>query len=141
MPALKDMVKRYVSLSYNELLDLAKTNLQDLIPFLTNHFRDNDISTKFLMILTSACLDVDGEITDLEISFLNNILGTDHDRDSLHELSRPLSNQQCRDVVYSVADALDSDGKAHLISLCLCILAVDETITRKETAFITKLIK
>ena len=39
------------------------------------------------------------------------------------------------------ADILSAEKKAALVSFCLCLMAVDETIDRNEVAFVLKLIE
>ena len=45
------------------------------------------------------------------------------------------------ELVDRLADTLDSDGKTSLLVLAICILSVDETISREEVTLIKKLLQ
>lgn len=141
MSTFNEMLQKYVNRSYDELLQIANLSMKDLVPALNKKFNDNDVTAKFLTILTCACLDTDGEISNLEISFLNDLLGSNYTREGMYDIIKGLGDEKGREIVDQIADLLDADGKASLISLCLCFLSVDETITRKEIAYISKLIE
>ena len=56
------------------------------------------------------------------------------------EFVRSLGTDEARELVDGLVDSMSADDKAAAISFCLCFLAVDETITRDEVAFIDRLI-
>jgi hypothetical protein len=56
-----------------------------------------------------------------------------------HEVDR-VNNEEGQELVDKIFDACGTELKTELLSFCLCFMAVDETISREETAFVKRLL-
>ena len=137
MSFMNELLQKYVNMSYEELLELARYSLSELLdPLVADRGREN--ASKTLAVVTAACLGTDGKFSSLEHRFLNDLLGCDSSYEENLRYVRDLGNDEARDLVNNWVDSLSSKQKAAAISFCTCLLAVDETITREETAFIAR---
>lgn len=139
MASLNQLLQRYVNMSYDELLDLAKYSLSQFIGTVING-TGTESASKLLAVITAACLGADGKLSALENKFFNDLLDTDDSYAENLEFVRNLGNDEARELVDGLVDSLSDDEKAAAVSFCLCFLAVDETITRDEVAFVDRLI-
>lgn len=136
MASYHDLMQKCVNMSYDELLGLAKYSLSQF----ANTLGRTGGAAEACAVITAACLGVDGKLTALESKFLNDILDSDDSYDSNLNFVRSLSGDEACELVDELVDSLSADEKAAVISFCLCFLAVDETISRDEVAFIYRLI-
>lgn len=136
MSRLNQLLQNYVNMSYDELLDMAKYSLSQF----TNTLSRTGNAAKICAVITAACLGVDGKLTSLESKFLNDILDSNDSYETNLNFVRSLSGDEACRLVDELVDALSADEKAAVVSFCLCFLAVDETITRDEVAFVYRLI-
>ena len=141
MASFNEILQNYVNKSYDELLFFAQQSFTEVLPDLARSFEGSEGAAKAMMVIVSACLGADGKLTMLEAKFLNDLLGVDDDYESTMQMVAALGDDESRDLVDQLADALPTDKKAALVSFCLCFLAVDETITRDEVAFVVKLME
>ncbi|MBE6661499.1 MAG: hypothetical protein E7605_08885 [Ruminococcaceae bacterium] len=141
MASFNEILQNYVNKSYEELLFFAHQSFAEVAPDLTRFFKDDDGAAKALMVIIAACLGADGKLTALESKFLNELLNQEDDYESTVNMVAALGDDESRDLTDQLADALPADKKAALVSFCLCFLAVDETITRDEVAFVVKLME
>lgn len=141
MANFNELLQRYVNQSYDELLGLAKYSLSKVSDELTSIFGGSEEAAKALMVVTAACYGSDSRLTTLEYNFLKELLGSDMDYDSMKGMIEALGGSDAMDLTDQLVDSLSSDGKAALVSFCICLLAVDETISRDEVAFIAQLME
>ena len=142
MSKFNTLLQNYVNMSYDELVDMANENLHDLFPALEKFFEDfpgEDPTTQIVVMLLANCLGADNKLTALECKFVNEILNANHSYDTLEGLIAMHCNDDAEEVLDNLVDALDSSATSSLLSFCLCLLAVDETISRDEVAFFTRL--
>ena len=141
MASFNEILQDYVNKSYDELLFFAQQSFSEVAPSLSNVFGGSEGAAKAMMVIVSACLGADGKLTMLEAKFLNDLLGVDDDYESTMQMVAAFGDDESRDLTDQLADALPADKKAALVAFCLCFLAVDETITRDEVAFVYKLME
>lgn len=139
MANLNQLLQRYVNMSYEELLDMAKFSLSQFLDVLLEN-SGADGASKVCAVMTAACLGADGKLSTLENKFFNDLLDCDDSYAKNLAFVQSLGTEEARELVDSMVDAMSSDHKAAAVSFCLCFLAVDETITRDEVAFINRLI-
>ncbi len=142
MSKFNTLLQNYVNMSYDELVDMANENLHDLFPALEKFFKDfpgEDPTTQIVVMLLANCLGADSKLTALECKFVNEILNANHSYDTLKDLIAMHCNDDAEEVLDNLVDALDRSATSSLLSFCLCLLAVDETISRDEVAFFTRL--
>ncbi len=134
-----ELMQKYVNLPYEELVSLADSAFADFGSALVEKVGDDDGAAKFLILLAGTCIGIDDQVTALEGSFLNDVLETEFDYDTLVAMMEGCNSEKTRNFIDEVIDSFDEDNKAALCIFCTCLMAVDETITRKEVAFIKKL--
>jgi hypothetical protein len=139
MANLNQLLQKYVNMDYDELLDLAKFSLSQFLDTVLEK-TGADGASKICAVMTAACLGADGKLSPLENKFFNDLLGVNDSYSDNLEFVRSLGTEEARELVDGLVDAMSSEDKAAAISFCLCLLAVDETITRDEVAFIDRLI-
>ena len=142
MSKFNTLLQKYVNMSYDELVNTANENLHELFPALEKFFKDfpgEDPTTHIVVMLLANCLGADNQLTALECKFVNQILNANHSYDTLKSLIAMHCNAEAEEVLDHLVDALDRSATANLLSFCLCLLAVDETISRDEVAFFTRL--
>lgn len=139
MSSLNQLLQKYVNMPYDELLGLAKFSLAQFLDTLVEGAGASGAS-KVCAIMTAACLGADGTLSPLEHKFLNDLLDSSDSYAENLEFVRSLGDDEARELVDGLVDRMTSSDKAAAVSFCLCFLAVDETITRDEVAFIDRLL-
>ena len=142
MSKFNELLQQYVNMSYDELVDMANNNLHDLFPALEKFFEDypgEDPTTQIVVMLLANCLGADNKLTALECKFVNEILEANHSYETLCDMIVTHCNSDAEEVLDKLVDTLDKRTSAIFLSFALCLLAVDETISRDEVAFFTRL--
>jgi hypothetical protein len=142
MSKFNTLLQEYVNMSYEELVSMANRNLHDLFPALEKFFEDypgEDPTTNIVVMILANCLGADNKLTTLECRFVNEILEANHSYETLRSMIIAHCNADAEEILDNLVDALDSKATSTLLSFCLCLLAVDETISRDEVAFFTRL--
>ena len=139
MATLNQLIQKYVDMPYEKLLDLAKFSLAQFLSTVVLKAGSGGAS-KVCAIMTAACLGADGVLSPLEHKFFNDLLDSDDSYEENLEFVRALGSDEARELVDNLVDSMSAEDKAAAVSFCLCFLAVDETITRDEVAFINRLI-
>ncbi len=134
-----ELMQEYVNLSFEELVKIADESFAQFSVALTDKLEDEDGAAKFLILLAGTCIGIDNQVTALEGLFLNEVLGTTFDYDTLVAMMDGCNTEKTRAFIDDIIDSFDSDSKAALCAFCTCLMAVDETITRKEVSFLQKL--
>lgn len=140
MATLKELMQDYVNMSYNDLLNLARKNYANFIGTLRGFFDSDETIAQAILVVTSSCLSADGKLSNSEYAFIKELLGLQQDYETLTRVTAALGDAKGRELADQLADALDTESKAEFLSFCLCIVAIDETISRDEIAFINKLL-
>ena len=136
MDKFGELLQGYVNKDYFELVAKARQDIVSLFPACKVVDKDNDGFVMMTSIMLSA-IGADGTLTALERKFMKDALEIDDDAVSKFI---KMYNGKMVELTDSFADALPVELKADVIDLALCIVAVDEKISREETAFIAKLI-
>ena len=139
MADFNELLQQYVNQSYDDLLGLAKYSLSKVSEEITTIFDGTEEASKVLMVVTAACYGADSRLTTLEYTFLKDLLESDSDYNSMKSMIEALGGSDAMELTDQLVDSLSADGKAALVSFCICLLAVDETISRDEVAFIAQL--
>ena len=139
MANLNQLLQKYVNMDYDELLGLAKFSLSQFIDSVVTGISASGAS-KVVALMTAACLGADGKLSTLENKFFNDLLDCDDSYADNLEFVQSLGTDEARALVDAMVDSMSAEDKAAAVSFCLCFLAVDETITREEVAFIDCLI-
>lgn len=139
MSSLNQLMQNYVNMSYDELLGLAQYSLSQFIGTIVDE-AGTQTASKIIAVMTAACLGADGKLTALENKFFNDLLDCDDSYADNLAFVQSMGDDEARKLVDGLVDRLSNEEKAAAVSFCLCFLAVDETITRDEVAFIDRLI-
>ncbi len=136
MSALNDILQKIVNQDYPDLVKLAKTSAANLLPVCKQVDPDNN-GALMLSAIMLAAIGADGKLTALEQRFLGDVLDM-----SPSQIDRytDLYTGNEEELVDKLADAVNSSLKADIVMLVASICAIDETISRDETALIRKLI-
>lgn len=139
MATLNEIMQDYVNLPYSDLLAIANRSLSELFSALEKNVSSEQTRTNAVVMLIASCIGVDGRFSELEYKFICDVLGKNHDYNTLKDMAAGLGNSEGRDIIDEFLDSCSEIKKPALV-FCLCFLAVDETITREEVAFLNKLL-
>ncbi len=141
MRTTEEIFQEYVNLSYEELFARAYDSFLTLHSFLTKSFEDSMTATnaELLLIYTSICAD--GNLTELEVKFLNDLAGTSFSPDQMLEDISAFCDKEAFEAADNLFDSLPEDEKAEFFNLCLCVCAIDERISSEELDFVARLIQ
>ena len=136
MATFEELLQHYVNLDYQDLVLTAKKAMNNLLPECAKVDKDNEGYVLLMSIILTA-IGADGTLTALERSFLRDVMGLDDEGVSKFI---QLYDSRMVEVVDNFADKISQDIKINVMTLCLCVVSVDEKISREETAFIRKLL-
>ncbi len=136
---LRKILQDFVNEPYENLVGMAKAAIAELIPIF-NEAAPNGDGGKLIISMFSTALAVDGKLSDLEYKFVCDIFGG-IEYDDVKDLVEAHYTTEMIEAVNELADSCPIELKSKLLTLCACFLAVDETFTREEVAFIVKLCK
>ena len=134
---LNEILQDFVNEPYETLVDMAKAAIVDLTPVF-DKVADDGQGAKFIVPFFATSLAVDGKLSDLEYKFVCDIFG-DLTYDEVKDLVEAHYSDKMVALVDDLADSCPVELKSKLLTLCCCFLAVDETISRDEVAFVYKL--
>ena len=135
MATFNELLQNAVNSDYSTLVKNAQTALVALMPL----FKKLDEEHEGVFLSTSVILSAiaaDGVLTGLEKKFLGDVLGLSDDT-----ISKFISMYDSRmvELTDKLADSNDT-VKAAILALIVPFCAVDEKISREETAFIRKIL-
>ena len=129
------MMQDFVNKDYDELVAFGKQAFVNVYPVCKAADKETDGFILMTSILLSA-IGADGTLTGLEKQWLRDVMNlNDEQIDNLIKMYDP----KMVDLVDTLFDASPANFKADLMILVLSILAVDEKISKEETAFVKKL--
>ena len=131
---LKDILQNIVNEPYENLVNIAKTAIEDIAPFFNEQSNDGR-GIKILLEILCTCMAVDGKLTSLEHRFFCDVF-VDIDSDELVKILTDFNADEVIDNTNAFVDSLPSNIKSKIMTFCACIMAVDETITEREVAVI-----
>lgn len=132
-----ELMQKYVNSDYETLVALAQKALVNLLPACKAVDPDNDglfMATSIIL----AAIGADGVLTGLEKKLLKDALGQD---DEVIEKFISLYDSRMVELVDHFADKTNDDIKADTLMLITAVAAVDEKISREETALIKKIME
>ncbi len=134
---LKKLLQDFVNEPYENLLGMARSAFAELKPVFDQATPDGNGSS-LLIGLFATSLAVDGKLTELEYKFVNDLFGN-FSYEDVKSLVEMHYKAEIIDLMNGLVDSCGVELKSKLLTLCCCFLAVDETISRDEIAFIVKL--
>lgn len=137
MASFNELMQKYVNADYDTLVHLAQTALNNLLPACKAVDKDNDglfLATSIILTAIAA----DGYLTGLEKKFLGDALG--QNEETVQKFIS-LYDSRMVEMVNAFADSINDDIKADVMMLITAICAVDEKISREETALIRKILE
>jgi len=135
MTTFNELMQKYVNTDYPVLVDLAKEAVNRLMPACKNVDPEHNGCLMLASILLSA-IGADKVLTALEKKMLCDVMGLD---DSGVEKLISMYDSKMPGLIDHFVDNMGEDLKADTIMLITVFAAVDEKISREETAFIRKL--
>ncbi len=135
-----EFLQDFVNRSYDDLLAIARRGMGEAIPALERHFDTKETVAKFLILLVGTCAGADATLTDLEVRFVQDLLGSSFDTASVRALAKTCCDEESRELIDGVIDSLGKEEKAALCTTCISVMSVDETISRSEIDFIKRLL-
>lgn len=131
-----DLLQEIVNMEYDELLVMAKTSLENLMP--TFKLLDKENNGVFMVVaVVLAAVGSDGKLTPTEKSFVCDLLNLEPD--TVSSMIKMYDGREL-EMADTIADSLNSDLKASMISFVAAIAASDESIKPEEVKFLTKLL-
>ncbi len=138
MATFNEIKQKFVNLDYPELLAIAKDNAAKLLPVFKS-LADDGNGAVFLLLFFGTCFAADGKFTELEYKFMSDLTGI-NDYDALKGIVQSSYDNDSVALADRIFDKCPAELKAELLSLCLCLVSVDETISGAENAFLQRLI-
>lgn len=136
---LRELLQDYVNLPYDQLVKKATNYLNELMPTFIKYSSDGN-GADFAVAFIFCSIASDGKLTDTEYNFLNDVFHANHVYDSVKLKIAQYYNQGIMELMDNIIDSSPKQVKNKILHLCACFLAVDETVTREEIGFITKLL-
>ena len=135
MSSFNELMQKYVNTDYDVLVDLAKEAVRRLMPYcqkVDTQYNGNYMLASLLLTAIGA----DGKLTQLESKMLQDVMGLD--KDDVQKLIG-MYDSRMPELANYFADNMSDDTKADAIMLITVFAAVDEKISKEETALIRKL--
>lgn len=135
MSSFNELMQKYVNTDYQVLVDLAKEAVRRLMPYCQKVDPDHNGNYMLASLILSA-IGADGVLTGLESKMLSDVMGL-----NTEEIKKLISmfDNRMTDLADHFADNMNEDTKADTLMLITVLAAVDEKISKEETAFIKKL--
>lgn len=140
MATWHELLQNYVNLSYADLVAIGRKQWVALAPSLRARCSDGDVFNVIVWGILGSTVAVDQKVSSLECSFINDVLGTNLTMQGLLNVATQFNTPAARTTTDNLIDSISDAEKTALCTLCLCLLAVDQTITREEVAFIQRLV-
>ena len=135
MSSFNELMQKYVNTDYEVLVDLAKEAVRRLMPYCQKVDPDHNGNYMLASLILSA-IGADGVLTALESKMLSDVMGLN--AEEIKKLIAMFDNRMA-DLADHFADNMNADTKADTLMLITVLAAVDEKISKEETAFIKKL--
>lgn len=135
MASFNELMQKYVNTDYPVLLDLAKEAINRVLPACKAVDSEHNGYFMLTSILLSA-IGADGVLTALEKKLL--VEAADIAEEQISKLIG-MYDSRMPDLVNHFCDNMGDDLKADTIMLVTIFAAVDEKISKEETALIRKL--
>ncbi len=136
MASLDEILQDIVNKEYDELLNIAKRALAEILPACKAVDTNNDGMIMLSSIILSA-IGADGNLSAKERQFLRDLLGFSDEQVSNFI---KLYNGNESDLVDMFVDTIQGEVKTSTVLFVCAICAVDETVSADEIAYIKKLL-
>ncbi len=133
------LLQEFVDSPYQVLVSTGRNMYNKIWPELESMSRSGDCSDLIVAIFATTCA-VDGKFTELEYNFMLDVLKINFSYSDLKSLVEEYTSPKWIETIDTIIDRCDNDTKINIATLCICLTAVDKTITRDECAFIDKLL-
>jgi uncharacterized tellurite resistance protein B-like protein len=137
MATFNELMQKMVNSDYSVLVSFAQEALVNLLPACKKVDPENDGLFMATSIILSA-IGADGVLTGLEKKLLADALG--QNEDTIQQFIK-LYDSRMAELVDNFADNMPDEIKSHVIMLVTSVAAVDEKISREETALIRKIME
>jgi hypothetical protein len=137
---LQELYAEYSGQSYECLLHHAEKRLGVVRPLLEQKVGEKNAKT-FLLYLLGILVGADARLSKNELAFIQTVLGSDISRHQVEELAHQVSTPSYQATVDKIVDDFVPVLKHNLLMFCLCFLAVDASIDKREAAYFEKLIQ
>lgn len=128
----EELLQNYVNADFDTLASIAKDCIDELYPVFEQSCDSKDAPALLILGTIATCIASDGKFTELEYEFLAEISGKYNYQDLKNFVSEFRSLKSVN-ATKRIIDSLDGEDKQRLLTVCLCVCAVDETIKREET--------
>ena len=135
---LNELLQDFVNEPYENLVGMAKQSIVDILPIF-NEIADDGQGSKRIIAFIGTSLAIDGKLSELEYRFVCDVLGGQFSYDEVKNLASAHYSGDMINAIDGLVDSAPVELKSALITFCCCFLAVDETISREEVAFVAKL--
>ena len=132
---LKEIFEKYTSLSRTALLTTASRSMAASLSHLGRMKAGSE--NELLSAIVATALGADGEPSDEEMGFMEELFS--ESREKLSALTARFENKKMRLAIDRLVDSLPEEGKRAVLTLCLCILASDKSLSPEENAFLLRL--
>ena len=137
---LQELYAEYSGQGYECLLHHAEKRLGVVRPLLEQKVGEKNART-FLLYLLGILVGADARLSKNELAFIQAVLGSDISRHQVEELAHQVSTPSYQATVDKIVDDFVPVLKHNLLMFCLCFLAVDASIDKREAAYFEKLIQ
>ncbi len=135
----EQLMQNYVNAPYSVLLSVAVESLNKVMPVF-NEIADDGNGASVVLPFICTALAVDGRFSELEYKFVKDVTGLTYSYEDFKNVIQNFYSDEWIAATDKLVDACPDEIKNSLISFCLAFVAVDETITREENAFVYRLI-
>ena len=133
-----DIIKEFEEKTYEELLSLASGALS-LVAKAFSNLANTERPGELILPFIFTTLGVDGELSEIEAKFLNDLFNADFDYDALKNYALAYNDEEIVELIDKLIDICDDETKAAMLIFCTCFAAVDNNVTCKETEYLVKL--
>lgn len=137
---MRKALQEIVNLSEERKLFLALDSFQTLLPAF-GRFDPAHRGVYLICTVFSTAAAADGTLTTQEYALIAALMkaetGSDFSRDEVLELVKAAGNKY--HIIQQLAESLNDDEKAKLITLIAVICSIDDTITKEEIDYIDSL--
>lgn len=135
MATFNELMQKYVNTDYEVLLSFGKEAVSRVLPVCKQVDPDHNGYYMLTAIILSA-IGADGVLSALEKKLLTEMMDL---KEALVDAFIRMYDPAMVEVTHKFCDDISEDVKADTIMLVTIIAAVDEKISREETAFIKEL--
>ena len=133
-----EIIKEFEGKTYEELLSLASGAL-GLVAKAFSSLACTEQPGELILPFIFTTLGVDGELSEIEAKFLNDLFHADFDYDALKNYALAYNDEELIGLIDKLIDICDDQTKAAMLIFCTCFAAVDKNVTCKETEYLVKL--